>query len=186
MPDFKTTGGAVIVELDGVARFLKVLADASEMYLDGEVRAAYMGAGKGIADAVRREAPVNKYPYASNLRSRATSSRPGLLRRSIVGKAFNLTAWRRWGPGAFAQVTLRRGAMNRAPHANIIQPGRKALTSSKHMVFVGSDGRMRFTKRVAAVPANDFWKRGVRVSETRGLELAKRSLERAWNKRVAK
>lgn len=195
MPDFKTQKGFVIAELSGVAAALRTLDQAREMYLDSEVRSAYGGASKGIADSVRRVAPVSKYPYASNLMTKRTSSRPGLLRRSIVGKAFNLSAWRRWGPGGFAQVTLRRGAANRAPHANIIKPGRKAIeagtangkaTGKKKLVFLSQAGSIVFKSKVPAVPPNDFWKRGVSQSQARALAAMRSSLERAWNRRVAK
>ena len=188
MPDFKTKAGVVVVELSGVAKLLSRLKEAETMYLDSEVRAAYDGAAKGLARAAKAQAPVSKYPYASNRFTKRTSSVPGLLRRAIVGKAFNLTAWRRWGPGSYSQVNLSKKYAVRAPHANIIQPGRKALepVKAKRLAFLGSDGRMRFMKRVAAVPANDFWNRGIRAGSSLAIDLAKRSLERAWNRRAAK
>lgn len=188
MGDFKTKSGVVIVELQGVSAFLNKLKEMPELVNDVEVRAGYMGAGKGIADSVRKQAPVNKYPYSSIIKTKTTSSKPGLLRKSIIGKAFNLPAWRRWGPGAFAQVTLRMGAANRAPHANILKPGRKALEPKKgkrFMVFMGHKGIV-FKKKVAAVPPNDFWGRGVRGAEQVAVFKARQSIERAWNRRVAK
>jgi hypothetical protein len=183
--DFKISGGALTFELSGVAEVLKTIADMRNLVMDSEVRAAFQAAGTSLAYSVRKEAPQTKYPYAAILKTKRTSSKPGLLKRSIVGKAFNLGSWRRWGPGAFAQVTLRTGAANSAPHANIIVPGRRALTARKRrMVFLGSAGAVKFRKTVAAVPPNPFWQRGILTAGPRAVDKAKRGIERAWNKRA--
>jgi hypothetical protein len=182
--DFKTGKGIVIAELVGLGEQLRRINEARDFYTDSGVRAAYDAGARAIAAAARSEAPVNRYPVKS----------PGLLRKSIVGKAFAMPTWRRWGPGGFAQVTLRRGARNRAPHANIIVPGRKALVAKpgKRLRFnTGGlivndrivDGQ-RFAPRVAAVPPNDFWRRGMQKSARRAEQRVIVSLERAWNKRV--
>ena len=82
MPDFKTTGGVVIAELSGVSDALKQISGMSDILVDSDVRAAYQGASKGIADSVRKVAPVSKYPYVGMIRGKTTTTRPGLLRRS--------------------------------------------------------------------------------------------------------
>lgn len=186
MADFKGRSGVLVLELSGVSALLRTLNEARDFYTDAEVRAGYQGAAKGIADTVRRVAPQSKYPWTGWRASKKTSSRPGQLKRSIVGKAFNLASWRRWGPGAFAQVTLRRGATNRAPQANIVKSGRRALVpkQKQRMVFMGTGGQAVFARQVKAVPPNDFWRKGIMGAESRAIVTMRAALERAWNRRV--
>lgn len=164
-----------MAELTGVAETLKVISEARQFYTDADVRKAYDAAARAIATAVRKEAPRSKYPVPNR----------GQLRRAITGRAFRIETWRRYGPGSYAQVTLRRYSPRRAPHANIIVAGRRALSARRNqrLRMITRGGRVVYPKRVAAVAPNDFWRRGVKASIHRVEERIITSLQRAWARR---
>ena len=159
------------VQVIGFAELQKRIRDISEGLSDDSTNAIYLTAVRNIATVARNNAPVGDHPVSGKLS-------PGRLRRSIIAKAFTQGATRRFGPGAFSQVTLLRG-LKAAPYAHIVESGRKAMSyagagkgAKKFFSWVGPSGYRFFTRRVRGFSGKFFFQRAVESAGSRELGLA--------------
>lgn len=110
-------------------RFVSMTAGLS----DTTAQQAYLGAARALAARARSNAP----------------QRTGRLKRAIIARGFSASTSLRYGPGAYAQVNLRR-QVTAAPYGHIVESGRIATPKSarKGVRISGFAGRRYFARAV--------------------------------------
>ena len=159
------------VHVIGFAELQKRIQQIADGLSDDSSSAIYLAAVRNIANVARRNAPVGNHPTEGK-------NHPGRLRESIMARSFGQGATRRFGPGAFSQVTMTRG-LRTAPYGHIVESGRMAVSrigegkgKKRMFVFATNAGTFVFTKKVRGFAGRKFFERAVESSGPRELELA--------------
>lgn len=148
------------------------LAAVSRDLTGPEAARAFLAGARVIQRAAQANAPRSGYPAFSRYGRKGGSSTPGLLRRSIV----SFQGRNKTNPSAYAAVNVRKSFAGgaRAPHGHLVEFGTRARVpkKGKRLVFVNKNGEYVFARRVAAMPAQRFFKRAVDSHSSEALSVA--------------
>lgn len=176
------------VSILGAKEFSAEMARLAESLYEDEAGRVYLAAAKVIAAEARRLAPMGRHPaFAAIGGLNRYQKQPGRLRKAIVAAQFKRAEAQRFGPGAYAQVNLKRSRGVTAPYGHIVAGGRRTSTARKGFFFwrEGSDSRQFVkTRTVAGFSGRDYFQRAV-VSRSqavldRAAEEVKRQIERRY------
>lgn len=162
--------GIVVIGKDQLKAALQGLAGDLQ---SADVRTGFQRAAALIRDKARGEAPSYK----------------GTLRRAIVSFASRRRG-KRAEPAAWARVNVLSGRV-KAPHGHLVEFGTKPRRPKKrrYMKFEGALGfgigvtYTVFTKRVAAIRPNPYFKRAVERSDSAALNVAIEAIRKKILKR---
>lgn len=158
------------VKVYGKEELDKLLAGIRDGLSDESSQAIFLAAAQAIANRARTLAPKSD-----------ESQHPGQLRRAIRAKAFRAGAVRRFGPGAWAQLQLKREYGLNAFYGHIVESGRKPMSYAgagkvgkpkKAFSWVGISGFRFFTRRVRGFSGRRFFERAVTEAGPAELERA--------------
>ena len=183
------------VSILGAKEFSAEMTRLAESLYEDEAGRVYLAAAKVIAAEARRLAPMGRYPAFAAISyqkgtgqlRRGYQKAPGRLRKAIVAAQFKRAKAQRFGPGAYAQVNLKRSRGVTAPYGHIVAGGRRAAVARKGYFFwrEGSGSRQFVkTRTVAGFAGRDYFQRAV-VSRSqavldRATEEVRRQIERRY------
>lgn len=134
---------SLTVIFSGATDLSKRLAGITAGLSDEIAQRAYLGAAQALAARAKQNAP------------KVT----GRLRRAIIARPFRQNTVLRYGPGAYAQVNLRRQAVT-APYGHIVESGRISTGKSarKGVRVHGFAGRRYFGRAVESMGLSELEK----------------------------
>lgn len=135
----------------GVPELRSRLKDITEGLSDSTAQRAYLGAAQALAARARANAPRDT----------------GRLKKAIISRGFKDANVLRYGPGAYAQVNLRKQATT-APYGHIVESGRIATDKSKRkgVRTSGFAGRFYFARAVEAIGMAELEKATANLNTT--------------------
>lgn len=151
---------------------------------DDIVSRVYLAAAKVIAASAKRMAPTGKHPAFSSFGRVRYQKYPGRLKKAIVAAQWRPDVIRQYGPGAYAQVNLKRARGVTAPYGHIVAGGRKPSAAKRHFFWREGMGAREFVKarRVKGFAGRNYFQRAVAANAQRVLDRATAAVKRQIEK----
>lgn len=118
------------VEVIGWQETQRRLAKLAEELYSTEAQQLFNAAARTVGNTARQKAPRSDRTRMRGVKGAAFKvwQTPGRLRKAIIAGGWRQSAdaRRRFGPGAYAQVNLKRNYRNTAPYGAIVEKGRSS------------------------------------------------------------
>lgn len=190
MDDGDGQGGAMRVwgvSIEGTKGFAEEALRLTESLYDDEATKVYLAGAREIQREAQKLAPRGRHVAFTTAKGYRVD--PGRLRRAIVARTWRQgrDARRRYGPGAYVQVNLKRkSGKETAPYGHIVEGGRRPVVAKKSFLFwregVGDRDLVK-VRRVAGYSGRNYFQRAVAATAPRVLERMTIEAQRQIEKR---